>query len=151
VSGDLAVVVSEAGMGERLLVPFGEVVVRLAGVDTGGALSVVEMRLAPRTVGAEPHVHAAHEEYFAVREGELTFDLGGSSRTVGVDGLVSVPRGHAHGFRNEATAWTMFIGMFTPAGYEDYFRDVARLVGEGVEVTPGVLAGLRAGYGTSPA
>lgn len=147
---DLDVVVSEAGEGERLVLPFGEVLVRLSGADTAGALSVVEMRLAPRTVGAAPHVHHGHQEYFEVREGELTFDLDGGSRTVGPDGVVSVPRGRAHGFRNQTDRWVTFVGMFTPAGYEDYFRGVARLVRDGVEVTPEVLAGLRAGYATEP-
>ncbi|MFC3686755.1 cupin domain-containing protein [Aquipuribacter hungaricus] len=145
---DLDVVVGAAGEGERLVLPFGEVLVRLSGADTEGALSVVEMRLAPRTVGAALHVHHDHQEYFEVREGELTVDLAAGSRTVGPDGIVSVPRGHAHGFRNGTDRWTTFVGLFTPAGYEDYFREVARLAATGAAVTPDVLAGLRAGYGT---
>jgi mannose-6-phosphate isomerase-like protein (cupin superfamily) len=145
------VLVSEAGEGERLRLPFGELLVRIPGDHTGGALSVVEMRLAPGSVGAAPHVHHGHQEYFVVREGVMTFDLGDASREVGPDGMVTVPRGLPHGFRNDTAQWVTAIGMFTPAGYEQYFRDVARLVRDGAEVTADVLATLRARYRTVPA
>lgn len=145
------VLVSAAGEGERLRLPFGEMVVRVPGDHTEGALSVVEMRLAPNSIGAAPHVHHGHQEYFEVREGVMTFDLGGTSRAVGPDGIVSVPRGRPHGFRNDTAQWVMAVGMFTPAGYEQYFRDVDRLVRDGIEVTPDILAGLRARYRTVPA
>lgn len=142
------VLVSEAGEGERLRLPFGEIVVRIPGEHTDGALSVVEMRLAPHSVGAAPHIHHGHQEYFEVREGVMTFDLGDVSRSVGPDGVVSVPRGRPHGFRNDTAQWVTAVGMFTPAGYEQYFRDVDRLVRDGAEVTPDVLATCRARYGT---
>ncbi len=140
--------VSPHGGGERLVLPWGEVLVRLTGAATEGGLSVVEMRLAPRTVGAAPHVHHGHQEHFQLREGELTFDLGEEVRTLGPGGLVSVPRGLAHGFRNTTDTWAVFVCLFTPGGYEGYFRDVARLAADGADVTPELLAGLRAGYAT---
>lgn len=145
------VLVSLAGEGERLRLPFGELVVRVPGEHTGGALSVVEMRLAPHSVGAARHVHHGHQEYFEVREGVMTFDLADGSREVGPDGVVSVPRGRPHGFRNDTAQWVTAVGMFTPAGYEQYFRDVDRLVRDGTEVTADVLADLRARYRTKSA
>jgi hypothetical protein len=73
------------GYGDPLPVP---------GEHIGGALSVVQMRLTPRSVGAAFHVTTATRST-SVREGVMTFDLGDGSRDVGPDGVVSVARGRA--------------------------------------------------------
>jgi oxalate decarboxylase/phosphoglucose isomerase-like protein (cupin superfamily) len=56
---------------------------------------------------------------------------------------VAVPRGRAHGFRNASGADARLTMMFTPAGYENYFRDVARAAADGEPITPELLAELR--------
>jgi mannose-6-phosphate isomerase-like protein (cupin superfamily) len=145
------VVVGLPGDSERLVLPFGEVVVRLDAAQTSGALSIIEMRLPGRTVGAAPHIHHGHQEYFHVVRGEVTFDLAGGPSTVGPGGVVCVPAGRVHGFRNSSDVDADLVGMFTPAGYEDYFREVAALYGEGADVTPDVLAALRSRYRTESA
>ncbi|SHE98927.1 cupin domain-containing protein [Streptoalloteichus hindustanus] len=134
--------------GERLRAPAGEYVVRLPGSATGGALSIVEFRFPPGALGAAPHVHHGHEEYFYVLDGEVTFDVDRGARTVGAGGAVAVPRGVAHGFRNEGTAWARCLFVLTPAGYEDYFRAIDRALTHGEELTGDRLAALRARFAT---
>lgn len=128
---------------ERLVLPFGEFTVRLTGERTGGALSVVETVLPAGALGAAPHIHHAHEEYFLVTDGEVTFDVPGGAEVVGAGGSVAVPRGRAHGFRNASDTEARLTLMFTPAGYENYFRDVARAAAAGEPITPELLAELR--------
>jgi len=138
------VVLSPPSGGEVLELPFGVFTVRISGEQTLGALSVVESVLQPGAVGAAPHVHHGHEEYFLIIAGEVTFDLEDSVETVGEGGAVAVPRGRPHGFRNAGTTPARILGLFTPAGYENYFREVASVAASGEPVTQDLLASLRA-------
>jgi quercetin dioxygenase-like cupin family protein len=130
--------------GEVLRLPFGTFTVRVSGEQTGGTLSVVESELPAGAVGAAPHVHHGHEEYFLITAGEVTFDLEDGVEVVGAGGAVAVPRGRPHGFRNAGSVPAVILGLFTPAGYENYFREVAAAFAAGVQVTPELLAELRA-------
>lgn len=136
---------------ERLRAPAGEYLVRLSGEHTGGSLAIVEYRFPPGALGAAPHVHHGHEEHFQILDGEVTFDLGDESVAVGAGGTVSVPRGVAHGFRNASDSWASCLFILTPAGYENYFRDIHRALEEGQMLTPDYLNSLRARYRTVPA
>ncbi|AHH94655.1 cupin domain-containing protein [Kutzneria viridogrisea] len=128
--------------------------IRLSGADTGGRLAIVEQWLAPGALGAAPHVHHGHEEDFVVLDGEITFDVvqdgKRSSEVVGAGGSVAVPRGAGHGFRNEGSTAARCLVVFTPAGYEDYFREVSRLVANGHQPSNEELNELRAQFRTEP-
>ncbi|MGH3734140.1 MAG: cupin domain-containing protein [Micromonosporaceae bacterium] len=140
---------------ERLTVPAGEVLIRLRGEDTGGELSVVEFQLGAGMIGATPHVHQGHAEEFIITAGEVTFDLVTDGvhdvEVAGAGGTVSVPIGVGHGFRNASDAPATIIGLFRPAGYERYFREVHELIAAGHVPTPDELHTLRAKYRTVPA
>ncbi|GLZ41139.1 cupin domain-containing protein [Actinokineospora sp. NBRC 105648] len=125
--------------------------VLLSGADTGGRLAVVEQVLPPGAIGAAPHVHHGHEEDFVVTNGVITFDAPGLARDVAAGGVVSVPRGEAHGFRNTSEHSATCIVTFTPAGYEDYFRLIDELVRTGETPDAETLNRLRAKFATTPA
>ncbi|TDD63656.1 cupin domain-containing protein [Actinomadura rubrisoli] len=142
------VTLTPPGDAERLRAPAGSYTVHLSGEQTGGALAIVEYTFPPGAVGAAPHVHRAHAEHFHILEGEIDFEVSGSTTTVGAGGTVSVPIGTAHGFRNASTAWARCLFLLTPAGYEDYFRDIHRALEAGETLTPDHLAALRSRYAT---
>ncbi|MEV0677929.1 cupin domain-containing protein [Actinosynnema sp. NPDC050436] len=141
--------VRRAGDVERLPAVGGWYEIRLAGTDTGGRLAVVELTLEAGALGAAPHVHHGHEEDFVVLDGEITFDTTGDDVVVGAGGSLAVPRGTPHGFRNDTGSVARCLMVFTPAGYEDYFREVSRMVAAGHEPTAAELDELRAGFRTS--
>lgn len=136
---------------EELPVIGGKHRIRLSGKDTGGGFAVVETFLEPGALGASPHVHHGHEEAFVVTEGDITFDVTTHEEVIGAGGSISVPRGAAHGFRNASTEPARCLVVFTPAGYEDYFREVSRMVVAGHVPTTEELNLLRAEFNTTPA
>jgi quercetin dioxygenase-like cupin family protein len=148
--GGVLPVLRAAGEGEQLHGAAGVTyLVRLSGADTAGELAVVDCVLVPGAVGAAPHTHHGHVETFQVVGGEVTFTVGSDDLVVGDDGWVSVPRGVRHAFRNESDADVLLRCVLTPAGYEDYFREVAELVATGVEPTADDLAALRSRFRTT--
>jgi len=144
---------------QRFAVPWGECVVRLPGVATGGALSIVSFDLAPGAVGAAPHVHHGHEEGFLVLSGRVRFSLGGGSGdavgepvrdvVAGESDVAWVPRGVRHGFANVDEAPARILGLFTPAGYETYFLEVAHALARGELLDDEALGRLRSKYATT--
>ena len=103
----------------------------------------------PDTVGARPHIHWGHDEYFYVLEGELTVVTDVAEVTLAAGDLAQAGRGAVHGFRNASvSAPTRALCMYTPPGYEQYFRDVHALVAAGAEPTVDLLRQLRRGYDT---
>ncbi|MEU2351349.1 cupin domain-containing protein [Modestobacter sp. NPDC049651] len=116
---------------------------------TGGRLGLERFELAPGTVGARPHVHSAHDEYFYVLTGRLMVDTTGGAVELGPGDLAAAPRGAVHGYRNEsADVPVTALCLYTPPGYEQYFRDVHAAVAAGAEPTPELLAELRSRYAT---
>lgn len=122
---------------------------RLTSEQTGGHFAFEEFSLAPGTIGARPHVHEGHDEYFYVLEGELTLHTGDGEVTAGPGYLLAATRGTPHGFRNAGPTTARALCLYTPAGYENYFRDIHAAVSAGAEATDQLLAEFRSHYRTS--
>jgi len=125
--------------------------VRAESADTDGELGVVDVVLQPGALGAAPHIHREHAEHFHVLEGAITFDTDDGVKVMGADGIVSVPRGAVHGFRNSGDVAARVRLLFTPAGYEDYFRAIDAALTAGEVLDAAALIALRAGFATDPA
>lgn len=122
----------------------------LTGEQTGGRFGLEEFTLPPRTLGARPHVHGSHDEYFVVLAGELTLSTAGDDVVLAAGDTAAALRGTAHGYRNDSgTEPVRALCMYTPAGYEQYFRDVHAAVAAGEEPTAELLAALRSRYDTT--
>lgn len=137
-------VIPAAGVGHRF---------KLTGASTGGRFGLEEFTLAPGTLGARPHIHWGHDEYFFVLDGELTVAVTDGEEDEEVllrpGDLAQAGRGSVHGFRNaSADAAVRALCMYTPPGYEQYFRDVHAAVAAGTELTVDLLAQLRSHYDT---
>lgn len=68
---------------------------------------------------------------FYVLEGTLTVRLGEDTRELGAGTFVCVPPGVVHTFRNEGEQPVRFLNFNTPAGWENYMRDLAAAAKEG--------------------
>ena len=121
----------------RLLGPDqGEVVHLLAlgvrfmidGEATGGAFSLVEHPLLPRALGAPLHTHHNEDEYSYVLEGRFGIQLGDEVLKAGPGDLLFKPRGIAHAFWNAGEEPARLLELISPAGFEQYFRELAPLL-----------------------
>jgi quercetin dioxygenase-like cupin family protein len=135
--------------GELIRVAGVEHFFKLTAADTGGRFAMEEFTLPPGILGARPHVHHGHDEYFYVLEGELTVHDGDGEITVGPGHSLAAVRGAPHGYRNAGEAPVRGLCLYTPAGYEDYFRQVHAAVGAGAEVTDELLAEFRSRFRTT--
>jgi quercetin dioxygenase-like cupin family protein len=96
------------------------------GEATGGTLGVVDMLEVPAGDMPPLHVHNAEDECFYVLEGEVTFYMPGSERSVGPGEFVFAPRGIPHSYRvgDEPCHWLV---VSRPAGFERFVAAVAKL------------------------
>ncbi|SEO66708.1 cupin domain-containing protein [Trujillonella endophytica] len=111
--------------------------VLLRSEETGGAVSLVENVVPPRSAGPPLHRHD-FDEAFYVLDGELVFRVGEDLvvRTPGQ--LAFAPRGAAHALANRRDAPARYLLVCTPAGFE---RQFARMAAEarGTEPPPWAL------------
>jgi quercetin dioxygenase-like cupin family protein len=98
------------------------------GETTGGAFSLVEHPLAPRALGAPLHTHRNEDEYSYVLEGRFGIQLGHDLLEAGPGDLVVKPRGVAHTFWNAGDQPARLLELISPAGFENYFRELAPLL-----------------------
>ena len=137
----------EAAEGERADFPrLGNRFV-LSGERTDGRFALVEHTIPPRTLAAPTHVHEHEDEYSFVLAGSLGAQIGDEVVEAGPGELVLKPRGIPHAFWNASEEETRVLEIISPAGFEQYFADLAPvLMGEG-EPDFQALAEIQARYG----
>lgn len=122
---------------------------KLTGQHTGGRFGIERFVVPPMRLGARPHIHRGHDEYFYTLQGRLTVATADGEVVLEPGDLVSAPRGSVHGFRNASgEIAAVALCMYTPPGYEQYFRDVHAAAEAGVELTVDLLQELRAQHST---
>lgn len=100
---------------------------KIEGHETGGAFSIVEHPVAPRTL-VIPHVHEREDEFSYVLEGEIGARIGDEELIVGPGTYVLKPRGIPHTFWNPTDRPARLLEIISPAGFEMFFRELASLM-----------------------
>jgi quercetin dioxygenase-like cupin family protein len=100
----------------------------IGGEQTGGTFSLVEHPLPPRALGAPVHTHKNEDEYSYVLEGRVGVQLGEEVLEAAPGELVFKPRGVAHAFWNAGDQPARLLEIISPAGFENYFREMAPLL-----------------------
>ena len=123
--------VVEPGAGRRGTLGDGiDVIFKLEGVDTGGALSIVEH---PFEVGAlvPPHIHRLEDEISFVLEGEIGFRSNDQEAVLGAGGYIVKPRGEVHAMWNAGSTPARMLEIITPPGFEGFFRELCDMTDAG--------------------
>lgn len=103
-------------------------VVRKISAATGGVFSVVEHPLEPGALAAPPHTHANVDEYSFVIEGEIGVLMGEETFKAPAGAYVLKPRGVAHTFWNPGPEPARVLEIISPAGFEQYFEELAGIL-----------------------
>jgi quercetin dioxygenase-like cupin family protein len=113
------------GEGKKLWVTDELMTFKASGEDTGGAYSLTDSMVPPRS-GPPPHVHHREDEAFWVLEGELEVLVGESRFRAGAGSFVHLPRGVLHSYRNVGAGSARFLTLVVPAGLEKFFEAVGK-------------------------
>ena len=138
------------------------IVWKIDGAHTGDNFSVVHHPLAPRILAAPLHRHTREDEYSYVITGTLGALLGDEVVTAGPGTWVFKPRNQWHTFWNAGDTPCEIIEIISPAGFEDFFRELAKVwatgdlssLGElsqraGLDMDPSSVPGLCARFGVT--
>jgi len=94
------------------------------GANAGKRFALVEHPMQPRALAAPMHRHHREDEYSFVLQGSIGAMLG-DSVVVGKPGdLIFKPREQWHTFWNAGDAPARILEIISPAGFENYFREL---------------------------
>jgi mannose-6-phosphate isomerase-like protein (cupin superfamily) len=127
VSAQLDTVTVPAGGGDRVDLGGLGIVWKIEGAEAGERFSVVHHPLAPRALAAPLHRHTQEDEYSYVLEGTLGALLGDDVVTAGPGTWVTKPRNQWHTFWNAGDTPCEIIEIISPAGFENFFRELAEV------------------------
>ena len=112
------------------------VVWKLESDASGGRFSIVEHPIRPRTLAAPLHRHHNEDEFSYVLDGQLGALLGDRVVEAGPGAWVLKPRGEWHTFWNAGDGECRIIEIISPAGFENYFRELADIFRAGGDAGP---------------
>lgn len=121
------ITITTAGKGEHLSIAGGNYRILISGAETGNRFAVIEM-LVPPGAGPAPHAHPEIQETFYVAEGEVQFRTEGGKQLAGTGSYIYIPlNGGVHSFKNISHAPARLVCTVTPAGLEQFFREISGL------------------------
>ena len=112
--------------GEQIAVRDGSLSFLATGEQTGGAYALIETANNPHT-GVRLHVHEREDETWFVLEGEFVFQVGDQTFQARQGDYVFGPRNVPHRYANQTESVARALIMVTPAGFEGFWRESARL------------------------
>jgi mannose-6-phosphate isomerase-like protein (cupin superfamily) len=117
---------------EKEFFDFGGLGVRwkIDGSASDGRFSIVHHPMAPRALAAPLHYHHNEDEYSYVLKGTLGALLGEDVVTATPGTWVFKPRGQWHTFWNAGDESCEIIEVISPAGFENFFREIAAAWGD---------------------
>jgi len=133
----------DADHGERLRFSDADVVIKASADTTGGAFAIVE-EIAP--LDTPLHVHEREDEVFYVLEGHHVVEVSDQAFRLGPGDLAFGPRGVPHAQRRVVPRTGRLLTMFSPAGFEGFFRELAEAERAGT-IGPGAYAEASKRYG----
>jgi quercetin dioxygenase-like cupin family protein len=94
----------------------------VTGKDTAGRYSLLDMHIPPGG-GPPPHRHD-FEEMFSVLEGEIEATFRGKKSIIRAGETINIPANAPHQFQNKSKQPARLLFLCSPAGQEEFFREV---------------------------
>lgn len=125
-----------------------DVTFRLSGRETDGAYAMFEFCLEPGRL-VPPHAHSREHEVSYVLEGELGVRIGPEELSAKQGCLVVKPPYVTHALWNVTMDPVRVLEVISPAGFEQYFRELAEIHASSGFRDPRPVADLQDRYGLS--
>jgi quercetin dioxygenase-like cupin family protein len=106
----------------------------VSGTDTAGRYTLIDMHVPPGG-GPPPHRHD-FEEMFTVLDGEIELTFRGVNVVARAGQTVNVPANAPHVFRNISDRPARLLCLCSPAGQEEFFKEVGVPVSHRTESPP---------------
>ncbi|MEZ4727464.1 MAG: cupin domain-containing protein [Caldilineaceae bacterium] len=106
------------------------ITLKVTGAETNGAFAIYESTLPPHFPGPPAHVHPHATETFYIVSGVLAFTLAEETVMVRQGWIIMVPPGLLHKFWNPTATPATYLAYLSPAGFEQYFVELAALVAQ---------------------
>jgi len=100
------------------------------GYQTSGRLAIVENPIAPYRL-VPPHVHTMEDELSYVLEGRIGVRIGDEIVEAGPGTYIYKPCNVPHTFWNPGSEPARIMEIICPAGFENYFTEIAELFERG--------------------
>ena len=94
----------------------------VAGKDTAGRYCLIDMHIPPGG-GPPPHRHD-FEEMFSVLEGEIEATFRGKKTIIRAGETINIPACAPHQFQNKSGQSARLLCLCSPAGQEEFFKEV---------------------------
>jgi mannose-6-phosphate isomerase-like protein (cupin superfamily) len=125
------VIVVTAGQGDLVNLRGLGVHFKIDGTQTGGRFSIVEHPIEPRRL-IPPHMHRNEDEYSFVIEGVVGARIGDEIVEGGPGTYIIKPRNVPHTFWNPTDRPARLLEIISPAGFENYFRELGQMIESGI-------------------
>jgi quercetin dioxygenase-like cupin family protein len=106
----------------------------VSGADTVGRYTLIDMHVPPGG-GPPPHRHD-FEEMFTILDGEIEITFRGVSAVATAGDTINVPANAPHVFRNASQRPARLLCLCSPAGQEEFFKEVGLPVAHRTEAPP---------------
>jgi len=116
----------------------------LSGKDTAGRFCLIDMHIPPGG-GPPPHRHD-FEETFILLEGEIEATFRGVKSLVKAGETVHIPANAPHRFQNTSDQPTRLLCIGSPAGVEEFFKEVGVAVATRTTAPPPLDAAAQAAF-----
>lgn len=108
--------------------------VLLDGAQTSGRFCLIDMHVPPGG-GPGPHRHN-FEETFLLLDGAVELMFRGEKQAAGAGSTVHIPANAPHSFHNVSDKPARLLCICSPAGQEEFFREIGVKVGSSTEAPP---------------
>jgi mannose-6-phosphate isomerase-like protein (cupin superfamily) len=114
--------------------------------QTDDRFSLIEHTIPPRALAAPVHTHQDEDEYSFVLSGRMGAMIGEEVVEAGPGDLVIKPRGIPHAFWNAGDEEVRLLELISPGQFDQYFADLAPILGSGGPPDPEAMGAIRARY-----
>ena len=114
-----------AGDGELVYVGRDPVRIKISPGGASGRFAMITQEVSPGTT-IPVHLHENEDELIFIQSGTGEATLAEATVPLSAGSALFVPKGTWHGGRNTGTGTLMWIAIYSPSGFDGYFREIGR-------------------------